>query len=310
MTSKQRIIMTGSSGAIGRAVVAALIKSGKNVISISRKETGSEAVAGVRTLVGDIRKPEELRAHIAESDVICHLAAFIPPDFSDSSHARACFETNALATLRLAEIACEQKKRFIYTSSGSIYAPSAVPVVETAPIYPEHHAPYYLGSKLLGELYVEHLRETRGLDSTILRVSSVYGAGLTRTVVAKFVSDAIAGRPLRVFHEGKNRVDFVYVDDIARLVVSAVDGPQQGVFNAGSGTATSILGLAEIVREMFAEHDPWIEKIQPAGKPPPSFPALSMDRTSRAFSHTPTSLKAGLTAIKKVLAESGPNAQS
>jgi UDP-glucose 4-epimerase len=310
MTSKQRIIMTGSSGAIGRAVVAALIKSGKNVISISRKETGSEAVAGVRTLVGDIRKPEELQAHIAESDVICHLAAFIPPDFSDSSYAQACFETNALATLRLAEIACEQKKRFIYTSSGSIYAPSAVPVVETAPVYPERHAPYYLGSKLLGELYVEHLRETRGLDSTILRVSSVYGAGLARTVVAKFVSDAITGRPLRVFHEGKNRVDFVYVDDIARLVVSAVDGPQQGVFNAGSGTATSILGLAETVREMFAEHDPWIEKIQPAGKPPPSFPALSMDRTSSAFSHTPTSLRAGLTAIKKALAESGPNAQS
>jgi UDP-glucose 4-epimerase len=305
-----RILVTGSSGAIGRAVVAALVRRGKKVISISRNETASKAVAGIQTLVGDIRKPVELRAHIAEADVICHLAAFVPPDFSDSSHAQACFETNALATLRLAEMACEQKKRFIYTSSGSIYAHSAAAVIETAPVYPDHHAPYYLGSKFLGELYLEHLREMRGLDSIILRVSSAYGPGLSRTVVAKFVADATAGRPLRVFHGGVNRVDFVYVDDIARLVVSAVDGTQQGIFNAGSGTAESILSLAETVQEIFAEHDPRIEKIQLAGKPPPSFPALSMERTSRAFSHTPTSLRAGLSALKKVLAESGPKAQS
>jgi UDP-glucose 4-epimerase len=197
------------------------------------------------------------------------------------------------------------KKRFIYGSTGSLYQPGPLPAPETSPTYPAARAPYYLGSKLLGELYVEHLRLTQGLDSVAFRIGAAYGASVTRSIVKRFVSDALAGQPLPVVHGGMVRSDFTYVEDLASLFLSAVRGKQSGVFNAGSGMATSILQIAEAVCEVFAEFKPVIHHVQDSSERPPDFAVLCMEKTNAAFAHAPVAFGAGLRRMKDELLARG-----
>lgn len=309
MSVKRRVLVTGSSGAIGRAVTAALLGAGHEVVALSRSMRGEsdERSPALEHVLGDVLDHEDLRPLIAGTDVVCHLAAFIPPDLDDAAHASSCFEINSLATLHLASIACQLKKRFIYSSTGAVYVPSGAPATETSLAYPAARAPYYLGSKLLGEIYVEHLRLSQGLDSVIFRLGSAYGSGVRRSVVTQFVSNAISGKPLTVLYGGRACADFVYTGDLARLFLAAAQGKQRGIFNAGSGTATSILTLAEAVREVYAECIPVIEHVKTEETGSPGFSALSMERTNQAFDHKPVSVREGLRLMKE---EQSGNASS
>jgi UDP-glucose 4-epimerase len=305
MTAKRRVLVTGSTGAVGKTVTNALLRAGHQVVALSRSpSTGEEeSVPNLQHVAGDILDFGRLLPLIAGVDVVCHLAAFVPPNFEDADQARLCIETNGLATLEIAAMACDLRKRFIYSSSGSVYAPGPQPAVEASPAYPAVRAPFYLGSKLLGEIYVEHFRQMRGLQSVIFRVGSVYGPEVTKSVVARFISSAMAGERIKVMHEGKVTTDFVYVEDVARLLVLAVEGDQTGLFNAGSGVATSILALAETICEVFPEFGLTIEHVPGRGPAPPSFPVLSMETACRVFAHQPTMLRDGLQLTRKYMME-------
>lgn len=294
-----KVLVTGGSGAVGRHVLPLLLEGGHCVTALVHRGVIRADHENLGAIEGDLLDPSTLLHAVREADCVCHLAAFVPDDYQDAGCAAACFQVNALATLHLAELCTRLNKRLVSCSSGQAYVHSAEPVTEEARLYPAEHATYYLASKLAGELFVEHLRRQQGLEAVTFRVGSCYGPGMRDgSVLSTFMSRALARKSLTVRNDGRQTCDFVHVGDVARLIVSAVQGGASGVYNAGSGVATSVADLASTIREMFPELSVGIEFVETEESPRASFPALCMDKTRACWGQPITSLKAGLAAFR------------
>ena len=151
---------------------------------------------------------------------------------------------NVIGTVRLAEAARRAEvRKVVHTSSGgSIYGtPPQYPTPETVPTDPA--SPYAAG-KVAGEIYLNTFRHLYGLDCSHIAPANVYGprqdphgeAG----VVAIFAQALLAGKPTKVFGDGTNTRDYVFVDDVVDAFVKASGDAGGGQrFNIGTGIETS-----------------------------------------------------------------------
>ncbi|HET7075602.1 MAG TPA: NAD-dependent epimerase/dehydratase family protein [Mycobacterium sp.] len=246
-----RALVTGAAGFIGSTLVDRLLADGHTVVGLDNFATGRtsniEYLAGNPAYVfvqADI-VTADLLAILGEHqpEVVFHLAAQIDvrrsvadPQFDAS--------VNVIGTVRLAEAARSTGvRKVVHTSSGgSIYGtPSQFPTPETVPTDPA--SPYAAG-KMTGEIYLNTFRHLYGLDCSHIAPANVYGprqdphgeAG----VVAIFAQALLLGKPTKVFGDGTNTRDYVYVDDVVNAFVKA-SGPVGGGqrFNIGTGIETS-----------------------------------------------------------------------
>jgi len=153
-------------------------------------------------------------------------------------------EVNGGGTARMALLSARHgARKLIYASTGgALYGePERVPVDETHPIRPL--SPYGV-SKRVGELYVDLVNRMQGLDYTILRYANAYGprqdprgeAG----VVAIFAGLMLRGEPCTIDGDGEQQKDYVYVGDIARANVLALDRGSGMALNVGTGRGVSV----------------------------------------------------------------------
>lgn len=246
-----RALVTGAAGFIGSTLVDRLLADGHAVLGLdnfaSGRATNLEQLADNAAFAfveADI-VTADLESILAEyrPEVVFHLAAQIDvrhsvadPQFDAS--------VNVIGTVRLAEAARRaQVRKIVHTSSGgSIYGtPSRYPTPETVPTDPA--SPYAAG-KVAGEIYLNTFRHLYGLDCSHIAPANVYGprqdphgeAG----VVAIFAQALLSGKRTRVFGDGSNTRDYVFVDDVVDAFVKAggdAGGGQR--FNVGTGIETS-----------------------------------------------------------------------
>ena len=244
-----RAIVTGGAGFIGSHVVDALVARGDEAtvlddLSSGRRENVND---GAELVVGDVRDGEALRALFAERqpEACLHLAAQVDvrvsverPDHDG--------EVNVLGTIRILEAAREHGVRVVFASTGgAIYGECEEPAPETAARSPL--APYGV-SKLAGEEYLATYNRLHGSEHTTLRYGNVFGprqdphgeAG----VVAIFLGRLASGETPHIYGDGRQERDYVFVGDVARATLAALERPP-GVFNVGTGVATSVLQLLE-----------------------------------------------------------------
>jgi UDP-glucose 4-epimerase len=246
-----RALVTGAAGFIGSTLVDRLLSDGHSVVGLdnfaSGRATNLAHLAdnpGFAFVEADI-VTADLRAILGENrpEVVFHLAAQIDvrhsvadPQFDAS--------VNVIGTVRLAEAArLANVRKIVHTSSGgSIYGtPRTYPTSETAPADPA--SPYAAG-KVAGEIYLNTFRHLYGLECSHIAPANVYGprqdphgeAG----VVAIFAQALLEGKPTKVFGDGSNTRDYVFVDDVVDAFVRA-SGPRGGGqrFNVGTGVETS-----------------------------------------------------------------------
>jgi UDP-glucose 4-epimerase len=167
---------------------------------------------------------------------------------------------NVLGTVNLAEAARRAGVRKIVfaSSGGSIYGtPEHLPVGEDVPVNPRSP---YAASKVSAEVFLNSYRELHGLDCTHLALANVYGPrqdpGGEAGVVAIFAGALLAGRPTRVYGDGDNTRDYVYVDDVAAAFVAAsgeLGGGRR--YNIGTGRQTSDRELHSLVAKEIGVPD-------------------------------------------------------
>ena len=225
-----RALVTGGAGFIGSAVVDRLLGQGDEVTVVDDLSRGrlanlAEVTDRIRFVQVDVQDPA-LAEIVADAgpEVIYHLAAQIDVRASVADPGNDA-RVNVLGTINLAQAArAAGTRKIVFTSSGgSIYGiPDRLPVTESAPINPL--SPYAV-SKVAGELYLNTFSQLFGLQCTHLALSNVYGprqdphgeAG----VVAIFARNLLHGEPTKVFGDGANTRDYVYVGDVAAAFLLA-----------------------------------------------------------------------------------------
>ena len=262
-----KVLLTGGAGFIGSDVADLLLSRGHEVAIVDDLSTGKKknVPEGALFYERDIRGGcTEVFEEFAP-DALCHQAAQMDvrrsvrePDFDA--------EVNVLGTLRLLENCVRHDVgRVIFASTGgAVYGEqSAFPAPEDHPQYPV--SPYGV-SKLAGERYLHYYETQYGLPYLALRYANVYGprqdphgeAG----VVAIFCGNLVAGRTSRINGTGEQTRDYVYVGDVARANLLALEGEAPtGAYNIGTGVETSVNELYETLRDVSGrdlppEHGP------------------------------------------------------
>jgi UDP-glucose 4-epimerase len=255
-----RALVTGGAGFIGSTLVDRLLADGHEVHVVDDLSRGTRSEGGFRFHRLDVTSPE-MTALLAwiEPEVVFHLAAQIDVRVSVEKPMLDATQ-NVLGTVNVAEAArvAGVRKIVFASSGGSIYGvPDTLPIAEHFPVNPK--SPYAAG-KVAGETYLNMYRQLYGLDCTHLALANVYGprqdprgeAG----VVAIFANAMLAGLPTKVFGDGGNTRDYVYVGDVVDALVLASGQHGGGVrFNIGTGVQTTDRELHRLVAEQTGRPD-------------------------------------------------------
>jgi UDP-glucose 4-epimerase len=262
-----RALVTGSAGFIGSTLVDRLLADGHEVVGIDNLSSGRAnnlAQASENpsfTSVEDDIVTADLDGLLAahQPEVVFHLAAQIDVRKSVADPQNDA-EVNVVGTIRLAEAARKAKvRKVVHTSSGgSIYGtPHKYPTNESINIDPA--SPYAAG-KVAGEIYLNTFRHLYDVDCSHIAPANVYGprqdphgeAG----VVAIFAQALLSGRPTKVFGDGSNTRDYVFVDDVVDAFVRASGDKGGGQrFNIGTGVETSDRQLHSVVAKAVGAPD-------------------------------------------------------
>lgn len=270
-----RTLVTGAAGFIGSALVDRLLEDGHDVVGIDDLSSGQRsnlAAADGHDRFGYVEQSivsADLAALLddVKPEVIFHLAAQISVKRSvDDPELDS--DVNVVGTVRLAEAARKAGvRKLVHTSSGgSIYGknPPGYPTTEDMPVDPSSP---YAASKVCGEVYLNMFRNLYDLDCSHIAPANVYGprqdphgeAG----VVAIFAQALLAGRPTKIFGDGSDTRDYVYVDDVVDAFVRASGDVGGGLrFNVGTGVETSTRQMHSVIAAAVGAPD------QPEMHPP------------------------------------------
>jgi UDP-glucose 4-epimerase len=251
-----KILVTGGAGFIGSAVADAYLSAGHEVVIVDDLSSGAEDNVSPRArwYRVDVRTPELDDVFATERpDVVNHHAAQVSVKRSvdDPAHDAS---VNVLGSLGVLEAARRHgTRRVIFASTGgAIYGePDVLPAEETHPCRPR--SPYAV-AKLAVEYYLDYFRAVFGMHTVVLRYANVYGprqdphgeAG----VVAIFMQRIQAGLVPTIFGDGQQTRDFVFVGDVVRANLAALDVPPRAtaaVFNVATGEGTSVNRLWDVI---------------------------------------------------------------
>ena len=244
--------MTGGAGFIGSHVADGLVARGDEVHVLDNLSSGKcENVPDVATLhEGDIRSDCERVFDEVQPEACFHLAAQIDVRVS-VERPDVDADVNVIGTVRVLEAARKHGTKVVFSSTGgAIYGECDRPATEDSPRRPL--APYGT-SKLAAEEYLAMYNRLYGTSHVSMRYGNVYGprqdAHGEAGVVAIFMSRLRDGETPRIFGDGKQTRDYVFVADVAAATLAAFthDG---SVFNVGTGTETSVLELYEQIQRV------------------------------------------------------------
>jgi len=245
------VIVTGGAGFIGSHVVEALLERGDEVHVVDDLSTGfrENVPAGVALHVHDIREPLDEIVREVDTRSIVHLAAQADVRVSVEEPARDA-AINVLGSVNVLEAARLVGARVVFASTGgAIYGECARPAREEDPCLPL--SPYG-AAKLAAEGYLGAFARLHGVPHVALRFGNVYGPRQNphgeAGVVAIFLGRLQSGEPCRIFGDGSQSRDYVYAGDVARATISALARDVAGVFNVGTGVATTVLELYDACR--------------------------------------------------------------
>jgi UDP-glucose 4-epimerase len=250
------ILVTGGNGAVGSHLVKKLLEQSAKVVVLddfsqsSKKNLTSNK--NLKIINGNITNEKILKKTFSTKfDYIFHLAARFANELSVKDPIED-LKVNTQGTLQvLLHSAKQNPKRFIYTSSSSLYGVQSASLFKET-LYPNPSTPY-AASKLSGEHYCNAIGKLTGLKHTIVRLSNSYGPsdppGQFRNVIPNFFDAAMHNKNIIITGTGKETRDFTFIDDTVEGIILAArkKSAENQLFNLGTGKETEILKIAKII---------------------------------------------------------------
>jgi UDP-glucose 4-epimerase len=260
-------LVLGANGFVGSHLVDALANAGHSVRAFDRyssKDPVYNEHEKVEMFVGDYLNKGDLNAALKDIDYLFHFISTTTPITAENDPT-IDIETNIKTSVELFKLCVENDiKRVIFASTGgAIYGNSETggrPHNEfdrAAPV-----SPYAIG-KLAIENYLEYFDRKHGLSSVSLRISNPYGERQPlhrkQGVIPIFLDNIAESKPLTVYGDGSMVRDYIYVKDMAKMIVGMFDNKNaQNLYNIGSGRGNSINELLEMVEKVTGV-DPVLE---------------------------------------------------
>jgi UDP-glucose 4-epimerase len=294
-----KIAVTGGAGFIASQIAEAYVAAGHEVLVIDNLSTGKRAnvPAGAKFFHTDIRAPEIAEIFRSERpQLLSHHAAQMDVRRSVSDP-KFDATVNVLGTINLMEAACEAGvRRVVFASTGgAVYGEqSEFPATESHRHQPA--SPYGI-TKSTGEQYLWFYHAVHRIPYVALRYSNVYGprqdphgeAG----VVAIFCERLLAGQAVTIYGDGKQTRDYIFVGDVVRANVAALETDFVGPLNIGTGIETDVNTLCAQLRDLTGSPHPPHHAPARAGEQLRS--VIANDRAREVLGWRPeTSLEEGL----------------
>jgi UDP-glucose 4-epimerase len=253
------ILVTGGAGFIGSYVIEELIPlQPKKIIIIDNFIRGSKANMKnfinnpvIELQEGDIRDTAKLESLIAGTDYVFHMAALRIN--ACAANPQEGFDVMLKSTFDVAQLSAKHKvKKVIYSSSASVYGLAQhFPTPETD--NPYNNQTFYGAAKMWGEQLFRSFKFMNGLDYVALRYFNAYGPrmdtdGKYTEVMIRWLDCIRDGKNPLIYGDGSTTMDFVYVKDIAKANIAALQSDvTDEAFNIGNCEETSLKGLLQVV---------------------------------------------------------------
>ncbi len=246
------VLVTGGAGFIGSHSVERLLETGWNVRVLDNFSSGARKNLpthdALEIVEGDIRDFDAVRLALEGVSHVLHLAAQVFVQASLENPPNSC-SINVLGFVNVLQAArTSDVQRVVYASSAAVYGPpQPLPIDETHACQPM--SPYGL-EKSINDQYGKLFEQEFFLPLLGLRYFNVYGprqdprspyAG----VISKFISQLKQQQSVTIFGDGTQTRDFIFVKDIARANVAALQSPLTGVCNVATGKSCSLLQMVQ-----------------------------------------------------------------
>ncbi len=251
-----KILVTGGAGFIGSHIVDQYIAAGHDVAvvdSLWEEGGGKESNLNPRARFFHIDITDDVALAAAfdeiQPEVVSHQAAQHSVAIS-AKNPRLDATVNVLGLLNVLQNCSRVKTRkIIFASSGATYGtPTRLPIDEDVIQRPE--SPYGI-TKMAAEHYLRYWHDEHGLNYTALRYGNVYGPRQDPNgeagVIAIFARRFLTHEPVRIDWDGEQRKDYVYVQDVARANVLALNRGDNDIFCIGTGKAVSVNEIYQIL---------------------------------------------------------------
>ena len=272
-THPDRVVVTGGSGFIGRAVVAAFRARGARVTIVDLVEPPVRD-EGTDLIIGDLTDPAVREGAITpETSGVVHLAAITSVLKSVEIPAET-YAINVEATAGLLEL-CRQHgvPRFVLASTNAVVGDVGDSTIDTElPLLP---LTPYGATKAAAEMLLSGYAGAYGLAATALRFTNVYGPGMAHkdSFVPRLMKAALSGDTIRIHGDGQQRRDLVHLDDIVAGLLLAWDRGFSGRAILGGGRSVSVLEMVAACRQATGCGLP----VEHVAAPPGEMPAVVVD---------------------------------
>ena len=249
----KKILVTGGAGFIGSNLVELLKLNNYSVTVLDNLVYGNLKNIenlDVDFLELDINNFDRVNEIVPGFDCVVHLAAMVSvPESVENPF--ECYKTNVLSTINIMDLCVENNINFIFASSAAVYGEDLTPI-KTEDINVKPISPYGL-SKFDIEVLADIYHREKGLNYTCFRNFNVYGpkqniSSAYAAVIPIFISRCLNNNDLFIYGDGKQTRDFIYVGDVCKAYLLAIEKPFNDVFNLGCDDVKSVNDLARDIK--------------------------------------------------------------
>lgn len=227
------VLVTGGNGFIGSYVVAELYKRDRDPLVFDRRSGGQRAI------FGDVRDRTAVETAVQQCGGVIHLAGLLGTQ-ETVKQAHAAAETNVMGTLNVLAAAHQYEVPTVVISVGNHWMINS-----------------YSISKNCAERFAQMYRNELDARVCVVRALNAYGPRQktepVRKIIPTFVTACIEDEPIEVYGDGEQIMDMVYVEDVASVLIDALDCQPERVVEVGTGRRTTVNEIATAVIEIVGQ---------------------------------------------------------
>ncbi len=285
---KKRVLITGGAGFIGSHLCDRFLGHGDEVICLDNFITGNLSNIkpfaknkNFRLIRHDISKPILIPGRL---DAVLHFASpASPPDYL--KHPIQTLKVGSLGTHNALGIAKAKKARFLMASTSEVYGdPLVSPQHEGywGNVNPVGPRGVYDEAKRFSEAIALAYYREHAVDVKIIRIFNTYGERMRPEdgrVIPNFISQALAGKPLTIYGDGRQTRSYCYVDDLVNGIEKMLASNLHFPVNLGNPNEMSVLHLAKLIIELTGSKSKIVHEALPVDDPKRRCPDITLAKT-------------------------------